>query len=273
MVSYLFFQKVQTSVYIIILDKHDRSFIQSPLIQKKIISIYSTTILSFIDEPDEKFLMDTLELLWKHEYLNVFAALFIENDSYLLTYNGYKKFHKKIKSDHYSKNHIIEKTKDLNKNEINILFTFNDHTKIWKINECERRKYEGKDYDIMKTIFQHLNADLHVIDIDDTIPDPAMNPWFSSLGFDNKTDEQNAILKRWKITMLAKSQRVLENDGIIEVTYPHTDNAVTLLLPKRKKITKSEEVYEYITQPVWYIHFTVLIGEYTNLYVYKNLIQ
>ncbi|XP_045474335.1 uncharacterized protein LOC123680465 [Harmonia axyridis] len=118
--------------------------------------------------------------------------------------------------------------------------------------------YEGKDYDIIKTIFEHLNADLNVIDIDDTIPDPTENPWFSSLDMENKSEVQRGILKTWNITMLTKSQRVLENDGVVEVTYPHTDNAVTLLLPKRRQITKPEEVYEYVTQPIWYLHFTML---------------
>ncbi|KAL3269414.1 hypothetical protein HHI36_008484 [Cryptolaemus montrouzieri] len=61
--------------------------------------------------------------------------------------------------------------------------------------------------------------------------------------------------------MLTKSQRTLENDGVIEVTYPHTDNAVTLLLPKRRKITKPEEVYGYLMQPLWLIHFLIFAAQ------------
>ncbi|XP_044755153.1 uncharacterized protein LOC123314102 [Coccinella septempunctata] len=206
--------------------------------------------------------LKNLQLLWLYDYYKVFATSFYGSHVYLLTYNGFKNFYEKIESADYSSTRLIEKTGDLNQNQINVLFTFNDHTKIRKVKDYEGKteKYEGKDYDIIKTIFENLNADFRVIDIDDTISDPTGNPWFTNLDMENKSEIQRDILKRWNITMLTKSQRILENDGVIEVTYPHTENAIALLLPKCRKITKPEEVYDYVTQPIWYLHFTLLVA-------------
>ncbi|KAK9881659.1 hypothetical protein WA026_017176 [Henosepilachna vigintioctopunctata] len=262
------FEKVpQTSVYIVLSNSKygllHNLFTENTKSQK-ILKVRSTIFLVFMDYPKVDFLKEILKNLWDKNYIYVLGTYVDERKLYFLSYTAYNASYQQIDFNKYHTGIFEGKTSNFYKNPINVLFTFNDHTKIRKVRDYEgiNQKYEGKDYDIIKAIFENLNANLTVIDIDDTISDTINNPWFTNLDMENKSDEQADILKKWNITMLTKSQRDLENDGVIEVTYPHTDNAITLLVPKRQKISKPVEVYNYLMQPVWLIHlfiFTVLV--------------
>ncbi|XP_015838793.2 uncharacterized protein LOC107398622 [Tribolium castaneum] len=148
---------------------------------------------------------------------------------------------------------FYDKTRDLHGSTINCLFTFHDRTKIKKVRRSGKVDFEGKDYNAIATIVAHLNGKLQI----ETMDNAFINPWFEAINWPDRASRKIKILEKRDISILIKSEQFTVDDQIVENLYPHTQNDLSILVPKASEIPVGELMAAIYKPSTWALNVTI----------------
>lgn len=159
---------------------------------------------------------------------------------------------------------FYNKMNDVMGYELNALFTFEDRTKANSKRTKNSRIYMGKDYSVISTIFNHMNATLNIIHMQHTLMDNETNPWVNSNKHVQRLAIKNRIINDYNISVVLHSQPFLIDDGITENTYPHTQDDDCIITLKGGELDLQYQILRVFTTTGWIFNICVSLGVIHN---------
>lgn len=206
-----------------------------------------------------------IKAYWRAGCLNV-VIIYQEDDGVRAwgfnPFGAKSKFMKRLDP---TKDLFPDKTTNLYGYTLVALFITQDRTKaIRKTNRERRNYYMGKDYEIVNTIFSHINATVQILKVPHYLNLGEINPWISSNFHSvNRSLIRRRIMSESNVTLLLQSQPFCKNDGVVENTYPHTQDDDCIIVKKSTEIPYYHEMMKLFTLFGWIGWLAGPIGKYS----------